>query len=141
MKKLLKLTPFLLLIIWGCSQKSTTVENMEIKCIGVVSVTSQSDPKSNVEMIKNVKINFNFQDSKIFYPFDLLYLSIPREGVKCIKQVENTVCEFNDKKDLSEHTISINLQKSLSMNIVEKINRENNDRMTTYSGLCEKVIY
>ncbi len=114
---------------------------MELKCEGTVSFTSQSDPKSNVEMIRNIQINFNFQDSKIFYPFNLLYLSIPQEGVKCHKEGENIVCQFNDKKDLSEHNLSINFQKNYSIEIVEKINDINNDRMTIYVGNCKKLIY
>jgi hypothetical protein len=138
LKKLLIISTLFFLV--GCSQKNT-VENMELKCVGDVSFISTSDPKSNVELSRNIKISFNLQDSKIFYSFDLLYLSLPRDGIQCLKVGENITCEFNQIKENDEHTISINLDNSLKMKIIEKINQKNHDRMTTYSGNCQKVIY
>jgi hypothetical protein len=138
LKKLLIISTLYFLV--GCSQKDT-IENMELKCVGDVSFKSTTDPKSNVELSRNIKISFNIQDSKIFYSFDLLYLSLPRDGIKCLKVGENINCEFNQTKDNDEHTISINLDNSLKMKIIEKINQKNQDRMTSYIGNCQKVIY
>lgn len=142
MTKSILLLPIMLFLILGCSQESKNVQDTELHCTGIISINSLSNPESNIKWGKSVAINFNFKDSKIFYPYELLYLSIPLNGVKCHKEDGDTYCDLSEKKDSStEHMIFIKLQKNNSIEVIDTLNENNQDRKTTYSGTCEKITY
>ena len=140
MKKLIISFLIFVFLIQGCSQKTTSIDDKEIKCEGTVSVISKSNPESNIQWNKIITINFNIRNSKIFSPFDLIYISIPRDGIQCHLEDEETVCNFSTKTP-SEHTISINLRKNEAIKVVETTMEKNKDQKVTFTGTCDEVNY